>query len=148
MPELETPGWLSHLLLVMAAVAAVALVAALLLGLLLWRRLRRIEVAPGTGFWGTLRQVPFGLAVLLDLLDLGLDVLATPIVWFLLDRLKLRQLRDVASVEALVPFTGPLPLMTLCWLLARLGIQDAPRRGRGELIEAEQVEPGRWRPRG
>lgn len=146
MPELTLPPGLRHLLLVFAVVAGIALVAAAVLLALLWRRLRRVRVAPGAGFWATLREVPLGLVVLLDLLDLALDVFSAPVIWFLLSRLNLRQLRDVASVEALIPFTGPLPTMTICWALARLGLQDPPRRG-GTLLEGEQVAPGRWRPR-
>jgi hypothetical protein len=142
---------LRQLLLAFAVVAAAALVAALVLLALLWRRLRRLRVEPGTGFWDTLRQVPLGLVVTLDLLDLALDVFAAPVVWFLLGRLNLRQLREVATVEALVPVTGVLPTMTICWLLARLGLRDEParpRRGAGTLLEGEQVAPGKWRSRG
>jgi hypothetical protein len=144
---MTVPPGLRQLLGVFAVVAVAALVAAAILLLVIWRRVRRIKVAPGTGFWGTLRQVPLGLVVLLDLLDLGLDVFSAPLIWWLLGRLQLRQLRQVASVEALIPFTGILPTMTLCWLLARFGMQDPPRRGGGHLLEAEQVAPGKWRPR-
>lgn len=151
LPALTLPDWLIGLLTVMAWLSAVGLVLAAVVLALLWRRLRRVKVAPGTGFWDTLRAVPIGLPVLLDLLDLSLDVFSTPIVWFLLDRLRLRQLRDVASVEALVPFTGPLPTMTICWLLARFGFGgDGARAAGGDagpLLEGQQVEPGRWRPR-
>jgi hypothetical protein len=148
-PAMELPEWLSRLLVMMAWLSLFAMLAALVLLGLLWRRLRRVEVAPGTGFWDTLRQVPLGLPVLLDLLDLSLDVLSAPIIWFLLDRLRLRQLRDVASVEALVPFTGPLPLLTICWVLARFGFggRGAAVPGSGRLLEGEQVEPGKWRPK-
>ena len=148
-PAMELPEWLSRLLVLMAWLSLFAMAAALVLLALLWRRLRRVEVAPGTGFWDTLRLVPIGLPILLDLLDLSLDVFSTPIVWFLLDRLRLRQLRDVASVEALIPFTGPLPLLTICWVLARFGFggRGAAAPGAGRLLEGEQVGPGRWRPR-
>lgn len=142
------PDWLVRLLVVMAWLSLVALiVAGVLLGLL-WRRLRRVQVEPGTGFWDTLRLVPIGLPVLLDLLDLALDVFSTPIIWFLLGRLRMRQLRDVAAIEALIPFTGPLPLLTICWVLARFGFggSGSPATS-GRLLEGEQVEPGRWRPR-
>jgi hypothetical protein len=144
------PEGLRELLLVFAAVSVVAFVVALALLLLLWRRLRRLQVTPGAGFWQTLREVPLGLVVLLDLLDLSLDVLSTPIVWWLLGRLNLRALREVATVEAVVPFTGPLPTMTICWWIARFGGPGArpPRRdGGGPVLEGERVEPGKWRVR-
>jgi hypothetical protein len=146
---MSLPPGLQRLLAALAVVALIALVTALVLLGVLWRRLRGLRVAPGTGFWETLRQVPFGLVVLLDLLDLALDVFSAPVVWYLLGRLNLRQLREVATIEALVPATGLLPTMTFCWLLARLGIQDPPRGpgGQGTLLEGEQVAPGKWRPR-
>jgi len=127
-----------------------ALVAAAILGTLLWRRLRRLVVSGG-GFWQTLREVPLGLVVFIDLLDLGLESFSAPIIWFLLRRLGLTALREVATVEALVPFTGPLPTMTICWLLARAKKDGQPLLGRGEaaakgnVLEAEQVAPGKWR---
>lgn len=149
LPAMTMPDWLVRLLTVMAWLSLAALVVAGVLLLLLWRRLRRVQVPPGTGFWDTLRLVPIGLPVLLDLLDLALDVFSTPIIWFLLDRLRMRQLRDVAAIEAMIPFTGPLPLLTICWVLARFGFGGSGSPAApGRLLEGEQVEPGRWRPRG
>ena len=149
MADYTLPEGLRELLAFFAVVSAVALVAALVLGLLLWRRLRKLQVAPGAGFWETLRAVPVGLVVLLDLLDLSLDVLSTPIVWWLLGRLNLRALREVASVEALIPFTGPLPTMTICWVVARMSpsLGGPPPGGGGRVLEGERVEPGKWRVR-
>jgi hypothetical protein len=149
MAEMRLPEGLRDLLLVMAWLSVLALVAAAVLLVLLWRRLRRVEIAPGSGFWDTLRQVPLALPVVLDLLDLALDVFSAPVIWVLLDRLHLRQLRDVAAVEAVVPFTGPIPLLTVCWFLARLGVGGASERpgATGGYLEGEQVAPGKWRPR-
>ena len=142
---------LGRFLLFLAGVSAVALLLAAVLALLLWRRLKKLEVTPGAGFWQTLREVPFGLVVVLDLLDLALDVFATPVVWWLLGRLDLRALREVASIEALVPFTGPIPMMSVCWVLARLGASPGrppgPAGGAGGVLEGERVAPGRWRVR-
>ena len=141
------PAGLGDLLLFFAVVAAVALVVAAVLAALLWRRLKRIRTSGG-GFWQTLREVPFGLVVLLDLLDLALDVFSAPIIWLLLRRFGLTALRDVATIEALIPITGPLPTMTICWLLARLGFGgDGPRQGGGGVIEGERVGPGQWKAR-
>jgi hypothetical protein len=148
--EMTLPEGLQQLLAVFAVVSLLALALAVVLGLMLWRSLRKLKVTPGAGFWQTLREVPLGLAVLLDLLDLALDVFSTPIVWWLLGRLNLRALRDVASVEALIPFTGPLPTMTVSWFLARLGVGPGappPRGGGGAVLEGEPVAPGKWRVR-
>jgi len=74
----------------------------------------------GATFADALRGVPLRLVIGLDLLDLGLDVLAAPLTWLFLDRAGLRALRNIASLEALVPLTQPIPLLTLCWLGVRL----------------------------
>jgi hypothetical protein len=137
------PPGLGDFLRVLAAISAVALLVAVALAVLLWRRLRRMRTSGG-GFWQTLREVPLGLVVLLDLLDLALDVFSAPLIWFLLRRLRLEALSQVATIEALVPFTAPLPTMTLCWIAARLGFGDDRSRGKGNLIEGVRVGPGRW----
>jgi hypothetical protein len=142
MNDWQLPPGLDDFLLLLAAVSAAALVGALVLALLLWRRLRKLKTSGG-GFWQTLREVPLGLVVLLDLLDLALDVFSAPVIWFLLRRLRLEALQQVAIVEALIPFTAPLPTMTLCWFAARLGFGRDERRP-GEVIEGVRVAPGRW----
>ena len=86
---------------------------------LAFQRLRRIRVPADADFFTTIRAVPLALVVGLDLLDLGLDFLSAPIIWYLLNRLNLGALRNVASFEALLPFTGPIPTMTLAWFAAR-----------------------------
>ncbi len=110
--------------------ALVMLVAALVgfLGLLLMiRSMRHMRVPPNAGFFTTLRYVPLGLVILLDLLDFGLDFLAAPISWVILDRMNLNGLRDKAAVEALIPFTGAIPVFTIAWFATRmfeLGVVD------------------------
>ena len=74
-----SPAW-RELLLVFGTVAAISLVSAVILVALLWRRLRRLRTSGG-GFWQTLREVPLGLVVVLDLLDLALDVFSAPVIW-------------------------------------------------------------------
>ncbi|HEV8632020.1 MAG TPA: hypothetical protein VGV61_17025 [Thermoanaerobaculia bacterium] len=139
---------LRDLLILFAWISFASIAAAVVLGFLLWRRLRRLRVSGG-GFWQTLREVPLSLVVFIDLLDLGLETFSAPIIWLLLRRLGLTALREVATIEALIPFTGPLPTMTLCWLLARVKAKDGrPLLGAaaaGALLEGEQVAPGRWR---
>ncbi len=131
------------------SIVGVVVLAALLLALVClaraFVRLRRIRIPPDADFFTTVRAVPLSLMVGLDLLDLGLDVFSTPIIWWLLDRLRLQRLRDVASVEALIPFTGPIPTLTLAWFAARafgLGRPLDPT-----VIETEQQGPGRYVPR-
>lgn len=110
---------------------SVLVICAVLGGLLLalvYRKLRRIRVPANADFFTTIRAVPLGLVVALDLLDLGLDIFATPIVWLVLSRFRLQALRNVAAVEALVPFTQPIPTLTLAWFAARaLNLGDAPQ---------------------
>ncbi len=99
---------------------AVSVILAALLLALVWRRLQNIQVPPNAGFAETLRYTPFSVVLIVDLLDLGLDFLAAPVAWVLLDRLGLKALRGVSVIEALIPFTQPIPTMTLSWLAARL----------------------------
>jgi hypothetical protein len=126
-------------LLVISAVLGAILLA------LVYRSLRRIQVPPNADFFTTVRAVPLGLVVALDLLDLGLDVLSAPIVWVILSRFKLQALRNVAAVEALIPFTQPIPTLTLAWLAARImNLGDPPRASGPHVIETEQVGPGEY----
>lgn len=91
------------------------------LGLMaLIRSIRRIQVPPDADFFTTMRYIPLTLVILLDLLDFGLDVLSAPVMWIFLDRMGLPNLRNKATVEAIIPFTGPIPTFTVGWILARL----------------------------
>jgi hypothetical protein len=102
-------------LLVMATSAGIAL-----LGLwMIARSIRNIQVPRNADFFTTMRYVPLTLVILLDMLDLGLDVFAAPLSWLVLDRMGMPNLRDKAAVEALLPFTGPIPTFTIAWFLAR-----------------------------
>lgn len=128
---------LSTLFKYAAVTILVILVLAAVVLALAFQRLRRIRVPPDADFFTTIRAVPLALVIGLDLLDLGLDFLSTPVVWYLLNRLNLGALRNVASFEALLPFTGPIPTMTLAWLAARalnLGQVSDPN-----VIETERV---------
>lgn len=131
---METIGDIFYWLLVAMGVALVIAV----LGLaLLWRSIRRLDVPPTAGFFGTMRIVPLALVVVLDLLDFGLDIFAAPISWILLDRLGLKGLRNKAAIEALIPFTQPIPTFTLGWIAARtldLGDDTFDRVIEGEAV--------------
>lgn len=105
--------WLLIAMVIALIVAATGLA-------LLWRSIKRLNIPKDAGFFTTLHHVPLLLAVLLDLLDFGLDILAAPVSWVILDRLGLHGLRNKAALEALLPFTQPIPTFTLAWLATRL----------------------------
>ncbi len=112
----------------------------LAIGLLIitYRHLRNLKVPPNADFFTTLRHVPLYLVIILDLLDFGLDILATPFTWILLSSLGLQSLRMVTAIEGLIPGTQMIPTLTVAWILARLGFNlpaslpptDYPRRDR------------------
>lgn len=97
------------------------------IGLLtLARSIRRLDIPADADFFTTMRHIPLALAVLLDLLDFGLDIFSAPILWIALDRMGLPSLRNKATIEALIPFTNVIPTFTVCWFAARLLNLGAP----------------------
>lgn len=106
--------------LTLLAVMGVAGVLALLLLAIIIIQVRRIHVPEGAGFAETLLYTPFLVVLFLDVLDLALDFLSAPIAWIVLDRLGLKGMRGVATVESFIPFTQAIPLMTLSWIAVRL----------------------------
>ena len=107
-------------LLTFAGLAALSLVAAILLILLTYRRLRHLRLPPDADFTTCLRAVPISVVITLDLLDFGLDVFSVPIAWVLLGKLRLQGLRGVTVLEEMIPGTQLLPTMTLAWIGIRL----------------------------
>lgn len=83
-------------------------------------KVRRMNIPPNANFFETLQHTPLSVAIGIDLLDLGFDFLAAPISWLILDWMGLKALRGFAAFEALIPFTGLIPTMTIAWVLARL----------------------------
>jgi hypothetical protein len=129
-----------QVLVVLATLLVIATAIALLGLLLLHRSLRQLRVPAGADFATTLRIVPLSLVVILDLLDFGLDVFATPITWVVLSRYRLEALRNVAAVEDLIPGTQLIPTMTLAWLAVRVLGLGHPRESGSEpsmLVDAE-----------
>jgi hypothetical protein len=98
----------------------VSLALALLLLIVVIRQVRKINVPPDASFQETLLLTPISVVLMIDLLDLGLDFLAAPIAWIILDRLGLKALRGVSAVEAVIPLTQAIPTMTLAWIGARV----------------------------
>lgn len=110
--------------LILAVMGTALILAILTLFWVVWR-VRKIEVPPDADFMTTLRHTPFSVVLLLDLLDLGLDILSAPFAWAILSWLGLKSLRGVAVVEGLLPMTHFLPTMTVAWVIARLGGERA-----------------------
>lgn len=97
----------------------VAMVLALLALVWVYRRLQRLNIPPHASFMETMQRLPLSVAVGLDVLDLGFDVFAAPLTWWLLGRFNLYALRRVSTVEALIPGTQLIPTLTVCWFAAR-----------------------------
>ncbi len=110
--------------LIMAACVVIAVI-----GLLaLTRSIRRLRVPPNADFFTTMRYIPLPLVIVLDLLDFGLDIFSAPIIWIALDRMGLPNLRNKATIEALIPFTNVIPTFTVSWFATRLlNLGDQPR---------------------
>lgn len=118
--------WLSEielrqaLLLFLLVMATGLLFSLVLLVWVIWK-VKRINLPLDAGPVAALQATPFGVVVLLDLLDLSLDFLAAPLAWTLLSYLGLLPLRAVTVLWTLIPGTQALPIMTLAWLVVRLG---------------------------
>src|SRR6185295_19154111 len=121
---------------VSVVVACIGLVA-------LARSIRRLRIPPDADFFTTMRYIPLTLAIVLDLLDFGLDIFSAPIIWIALDRMGLYNLRNKATIEALIPVTNVIPTFTVCWFAARLfnlGGQPWPYE-RGEWVDRPHALP-------
>jgi hypothetical protein len=106
--------------LVLLGVMSVSLVLALILLVIIVIQVRKINVPAGAGFVETLLYTPLLVVLFLDVLDLALDFMSAPIAWIVLDRLGLKGLRGIATVESMIPLTQVIPTMTLAWIAARL----------------------------
>jgi len=128
-------------------VAVVALILAAIVLAVAFRALRkvRVRVPANADFFTTVRAVPLSLVIGLDLLDLGLDVFSAPIIWWILNRFGLQALRNVATVEALIPISAPIPTLTIAWLAARVLNLGQPHDP--DLIETRQIGPDQYVPR-
>jgi hypothetical protein len=136
---------LRDFLLFLSTLAVISLVLAGGLLTLAIHHLRRIKVPPGADFFTAIRAVPLSLVVGIDLLDLGLEVFSAPLIWFLLNRTGLQALRKTATIEALIPFSGAVPTLTLAWIAARLFGLGQPYDP--NVIETERIGPNEWVPR-
>lgn len=107
-------------LLIFVGLAVFSLIAATLLTLVTYRRLRHLRLPSDADFTTCLRAVPISVVIILDLLDFGLDVFSVPIAWVLLGKLGLQGLRGITIFEEIIPGTQLLPTMTLAWIGIRI----------------------------
>lgn len=109
-----------NLLSTLAIIMGVCVVVALIGLFALVRQIRQLRIPRDADFFTTMRSIPLPLVVLLDLLDFGLDIFSAPIMWVVLDRMGLPNLRNKAVIEALIPLTNIIPTFTVSWIAARL----------------------------
>ena len=120
----ETLGNLLTIVLVLMGASVVIAVIGLVF---LARRIRRLRIPRDADFFTTMRHIPLSLVILLDLLDFGLDIFSAPIIWVALDRMGLYNLRNKATIEAIIPITNVIPTFTVSWFIARLlNLGDPP----------------------
>lgn len=111
---------LRTLLIVAASLIGLALLISGVLAVWVLTKIRRVRLPAEADLFVALRATPLSVVILLDLLDFALDIFAAPFAWALLGRLGLGPLRGVTMVEALIPGTQVLPMMTIGWLLVRV----------------------------
>lgn len=111
---------LRTLLIVAASLIGLALLISGVLAVWVLTKIRRVRLPAEADLFVALRATPLSVVILLDLLDFALDIFAAPFAWVLLGRLGLGPLRGVTMVEALIPGTQVLPMMTIGWLLVRV----------------------------
>ena len=117
------PDFLQPYLTYFLICAGASLLLAFALLIVAFNKVRRLDIPPNADLTTTLLAIPIIVVIGIDLLDLALDFLALPLVWVVLDRMKLRALRNVSSIEVLIPFTGPIPTFTLAWIAVRMGVR-------------------------
>ena len=94
------------------------LLSIILIIVVVWR-VRKIEIPAGADFFEALRYTPLIIPITLDVLDFAFDFLSAPIGFTLLTFLGLNPLRGVAAIEAVIPGTQLIPLMTVAWIFVR-----------------------------
>lgn len=117
---MDLPEFLRTFGITLLTLMGISLLLALLLLIVVWRNVKRLNIPPDASFGETLQLTPISVVLMIDLLDFGLDFLAAPVAWIILDRLGLKALRGVSVVEAFIPLTQAIPTMTLAWIWVRL----------------------------
>jgi hypothetical protein len=112
----ELPQVVTYLLIAMGISLVIALV-----GLaLMVKRVRTMHIPATTDLFTTLHHVPLMLVVLLDLLDFSLDIFSAPIAWAILNRMGLSSLRNTATIQAAIPISNTIPVLTIAWFAVRV----------------------------
>ena len=109
-----------RILTTLGIIMGVCVIVALIGLFALVRSIRRLRVPHEADFFTTMHYIPLSLVIVLDLLDFGLDIFSAPIMWIALDRMGLPNLRNKATIEALIPLTNVIPTFTVSWVAARL----------------------------
>ena len=109
-----------RILTTLGIIMGVCVIVALIGLFALVRSIRRLRVPHDADFFTTMHYIPLSLVIVLDLLDFGLDIFSAPIMWIALDRMGLPNLRNKATIEALIPLTNVIPTFTVSWVAARL----------------------------
>jgi hypothetical protein len=117
---MDLPEFLRTFGITLLTLMGISLLLALLLLIVVWRNVKRLNIPQDATFGETLKLTPISVVLMIDLLDFGLDFLAAPVAWIILDRLGLKALRGVSVVEAFIPLTQAIPTMTLAWIWVRL----------------------------
>jgi hypothetical protein len=117
---MDLPEFLRTFGITLLTLMGISLLLALLLLIVVWRNVKRLNIPQDATFGETLKLTPISVVLMIDLLDFGLDFLAAPVAWIILDRLGLKALRGVSVEEAFIPLTQAIPTMTLAWIWVRL----------------------------
>jgi hypothetical protein len=113
---------LRDVLIILAVLFLVSITFSLLLAVFIVWRIKKINLPPGADPITALRMTPLPVVIVLDVLDLSMDFLSAPVAWTILTYLGLYPLRMAAAIVGLIPGTQFLPMMTIAWFFARLGI--------------------------
>ncbi len=151
---MNDPVTLNDLLQWFLIFSGISLTLAILVGLWVWRSVKRLRIPDDATFMEAMRITPFSVVLLLDLLDFGLDFLSAPISWVILNSLGLQKLRAASVVEALIPGTQVIPTMTVAWILVRFFgpkledipfLQDTLNQGAAKRLDDLERIPKRYR---
>jgi hypothetical protein len=96
---------MSNILTIILALMGACIFIGIIGLVMLARSIRRLHIPADTDFFTTMRHIPLALAVLLDLLDFGLDIFSAPILWIALDRMGLPSLRNKATCPPITTTT-------------------------------------------
>jgi hypothetical protein len=124
---------------------AAALAAGIAVMVVAARQIREIDIPEDADFFETLQAIPITVPIALDLLDLGLGILAAPISWVILEMLGLGALKMITTIEAILP--GPTnlsPTMTAAWVIARMMKKERNTPFRQAMRDQQMLTRGQY----